>query len=119
MKAVRTMICGALLCGALQACAIVEVRTAEKPPKLSFWPLGVKVDRADSDAVQVSGLALGVGGGCGAGAFGVTRFSCTHADPNSCGVAIVVPNDAADEDFLGQISDQSRAWCLHHKGRNP
>lgn len=106
----------ALLASLASSCiSIVEVRTADKPPALSLYPFGVKVDRNESDAVEVDAVTLGLGGGCGAYAAGMSRFSCTHADPAACGVAIVTPNAATDEDFLGRISDQSRAHCLHHK----
>ena len=109
-----------LFAALLSGCAIVEVRTADKPPELSLWPLGVKVDRGAGDAVTVNQLSAGVAFDCLGVTLGVAKSSCSVIDPTSCGVAIVRPDAFTDMDFLARVSDQTRATCLHQlKGKAP
>jgi hypothetical protein len=103
-------LCAFFLSGCI---SLVEVHSDHAPPKLSFWPGGVRIARADDDAMAVSMTAVGLAKGCTAAALGVAQVQCTIIDPRSCGVAVIYRDDATDLDLLGRISNQTRAHCLH------
>ena len=109
----------------LQGCAIVVVQVADQPPRLSAWPLGVRVERGPNDAVSVDSKSVGLVGGCGLIGVGFQRCDQIRVDARTCGVAVIEPAYAkasagkrpafnrAARDVLARIADQARAVCLH------
>ena len=115
-----TVLALALLAQLPSGCiSIVEVRTADKPPALSLWPFGVKVDRGENDAVAVDQASFGLGLGCMGAWLGFGRESCSVIDPNSCGVAVVRPDKNTDENILADVSAATVAECLKPQERKP
>lgn len=98
-------------------CAIVEVRTADAPPKIGVYPFGVKIERGDADAVTVDATSIGAIAdvNCGIFGLGLVKSSCAVMDPRSCGIAIVHPDKNTDRDLLERVSGSSQAECLHRK----
>ena len=104
------MLCAAL---ALQGCAIVVVQTADEKPRLSAWPLGVRIDRGADDAVTVDSTSIGLVGGCGLAGLGVQRCREIRIDARGCGVAVVEQPDKKSLALLARIASGARAQCLH------
>ena len=105
------LICGALM---LQACAIVVVQTPDQKPRLSAWPLGVRVERGPDDAISVDSKSVGLVGGCGMLGVGFQRCDQIRVDARTCGVAVIEqPDRAGCCSILARMADQVRATCLH------
>jgi hypothetical protein len=102
----------------LSACTVALVQADGGQPRLSAWPLGLKVERGSADAVAVRHLTLGASYVCGVAGAGVEAGACIVVDPSSCGVAILdahKPLPAAIRDQLAKVSDESRNICLRQK----
>lgn len=104
---------------ALGGCTIVEVRAEGAPPRLSAWPLGVRVDRGANGAVSVNSQSVGPYAGCGVVGLGYQHCDQIAVDPASCGVAIIEKPATSDRSVLARISDQSRATCLRQPESKP
>ncbi len=98
---------------ALSGCAVVIVKADGGNPRLSAWPLGVRVDRGSSRAMGVKQLALGLSESCFSAAVGVTSSFCVVIDGRTCTAAIVDGHaDPAAKGWLNNIVSQAEAHCV-------
>ena len=106
---------------ALAACTVVQVQSTAQVPRLSFWPLGVRIDAARGSALNVSGSSIGLGGGCYSAALGFARFQCTFIPPRTCGVAVIVnPSKGLITQWIEiakQLQQAPRVRCLRGEQR--
>ncbi len=93
--------------------SIVEVHSDGAEPKLSIWPLGVKIERGKADAIAVRTTALGAAYGCDTAALGAMSASCILIDQPACGVAVVYPDDKTDMTLLKRIGRETAVRCLN------
>ena len=100
----------------LAACTVVQVQSTARAPRLSFWPLGVRIDAARGSTLSVSGSSIGLGGGCYSAALGFARFQCTFIPPRTCGVAVIVnPSKGLIAQWIEiakQLQQAPRVRCL-------
>ena len=73
---------------------------------------GVAIERGASDAVGVKAIGLGLWRVCDAAGVGAVACTDIHADPRSCGVALL---DGPPSAALARRSDLSRTLCQHIK----
>jgi hypothetical protein len=106
---------GLSLAPLLGGCAAVVVHVEGAPPKLSLWPLGVRIERGQAAAVSVSARTLGVASGCYAAAGGLSRIDCDVIDVRQCGVAIVQA-PVSDPNLVDRLVEATRASCPKPRG---
>ena len=98
---------------ALQGCAVVVVQVADQRPRLSAWPLGVRVEPGADEAVRVNSASVGLVAGCGLAGVGAQRCEEIRIPVRGCGVAVIEQPDRKSRALLARIAGQARAHCLN------
>ena len=110
---------GALVALQLGGCAIVVVKADDGPPRLSAWPLGVKVERGRADAIGVRQIGVGLSLDCIGARLGAWSSKCVVIDDQACTAVIVDgPANPAARGILSKIAETAELDCLAKQG-NP
>ena len=108
-------------CQLLGGCAVVVVQADGGKPHLSAYPLGVRIDRGQADAVGVKQWSLGLWQSCSAAGIGLSSSYCVVIDPKSCTAAIIDGSHSgpAARGILSKIARQAEFDCLGQQKDHP
>lgn len=105
----------------LGGCAVVVVHSDGGPPRLSAWPLGVRIERGSSEAFGVEQTGLGFWTSCWGAGVGVVKSWCVVIPPGRCSAAILYSDGKRDAPpaALGSLFGRADFDCLGAPAPSP